>query len=220
MPNWCSNRLTVFGTEHALTSFLSAARTEESSFSFQVFVPCPEELKETTSGHTTIDGVSVTVWRNVSQPDGKMLQVRITPEDLDRFKWQYGATNWYDWQIQNWGTKWDVEAHVSSDAIADGEVSIDFETAWSPPKEFVLAVSNKFPALTFTLDYAEPGVGFGGRATYRDGDLVEAVEAEDAASAKHLSEWHSDAIGSIAEDDDDDDEWSEDEEEDEEVTNG
>jgi hypothetical protein len=217
MPNWCSNRLTVFGTEHALTSFLSAAGTEQRSFSFQALLPCPQELQEVTSGHTTIEGVSVTVWRSVEQADGKTLQIRISDEDIERFKREYGATNWYDWQIQNWGTKWDVDAHVSSDSIHDGEVAIDFETAWSPPKDFVCTVSQKFTSLTFTLDYAEPGVGFGGRCTFKEGDLVEGVEAEDLASIKHISEWHADAIGPF----EDEEEWSEDEEEnEEEVTDG
>ena len=44
----------------------------------------------------------------------------------------YGKNNWYDWNIENWGTKWDCNNStiVTSDQHM---VHYDFTTAWSPP---------------------------------------------------------------------------------------
>jgi hypothetical protein len=39
--------------------------------------------------------------------------------------------DWYDWSIQNWGTKWDV-----SETHEDENGYICFDTAWSTPIEY------------------------------------------------------------------------------------
>lgn len=42
---------------------------------------------------------------------------------------------WYEWCVQNWGTKWDACQCVTSEM--DGEtLQLQFETAWSPPIAF------------------------------------------------------------------------------------
>lgn len=46
----------------------------------------------------------------------------------------YQFSNWYDWSIENWGTKWNVE----DDCIVEyneklGNYQISFNTAWSMP---------------------------------------------------------------------------------------
>ena len=47
-----------------------------------------------------------------------------------------GRPNWYDWQIENWGTKWNAydESVVERD---DHNVVIQFDTAWSPPEPVI-----------------------------------------------------------------------------------
>lgn len=42
------------------------------------------------------------------------------------------ATDWYDWRVDNWGTKWEVEANLDSEHD-ETSVSIWFDSAWSPP---------------------------------------------------------------------------------------
>ena len=41
----------------------------------------------------------------------------------------YGKNNWYDWSIDNWGTKW----NAYSDALDKENNTITFDTAWSCP---------------------------------------------------------------------------------------
>ena len=40
------------------------------------------------------------------------------------------ADNWYDWCVENWGTKWDIDqADIER---FENELTLYFETAWSP----------------------------------------------------------------------------------------
>ena len=61
----------------------------------------------------------------------------------DEERKKYGSLNWYDWSLENWGTKWNsVDAVV--ERISDTEIDYFFLTAWSPPMEIYLALLNKF----------------------------------------------------------------------------
>lgn len=53
--------------------------------------------------------------------------VNVVADNISRF----GHPTWYDWNIKNWGTKWDAS---SAELTQKGKVLIfEFETAWSPP---------------------------------------------------------------------------------------
>lgn len=77
---------------------------------------------------------------------------------------------WYDWCINNWGTKWDVGKEEYEDAIVmkkvsmeSGtfyEVSLSPNTAWSPPVDFY----NHLMDLGYNVhaSYFEPGMCFCG----------------------------------------------------------
>lgn len=73
--------------------------------------------------------------------------------------------NWYDWHVENWGTKWDIDNTEPYDYNFDEDAAnlfYDFDTAWGPPIEFVQKISQDFPKLLFTLKYHEPGMAFAG----------------------------------------------------------
>ena len=69
--------------------------------------------------------------------------------------------DWYDWSIGNWGTKWDAcYPHIEKD---DEECfAVTFDSAWSPPIEWLENIVHMFPKLYFTLEYEEPGMCFAG----------------------------------------------------------
>ena len=46
---------------------------------------------------------------------------------------KYGYCTWYNWSIDNWGTKWNVEDEVTVIEIDDNKYKITFYTAWSCP---------------------------------------------------------------------------------------
>ena len=77
----------------------------------------------------------------------------------------YGKDNWYDWSIENWGTKWNA-----------CEVSLDgyeyyFETAWSPCSPVIAALAKRFPEAVMRYTYSESGCCFCGVEEYHDGKL-------------------------------------------------
>ena len=82
-----------------------------------------------------------------------------------------GVTDRYQWNIDNWGTKWDLESPDVS--ISDTCISLSFSTAWSPPDAFVAALSRMFPCLAFRLAFEEAGADFAGSVLYKDGRIVE-----------------------------------------------
>ena len=88
---------------------------------------------------------------------------------------------WYDWAVENWGTKWDIDEEFMnvSDDINDKEICFGFDTAWSPPMGVIESLSEKFPEDHFLLQYLEMGVGFGGEARFSDGSCVDSEFGDD-----------------------------------------
>lgn len=72
---------------------------------------------------------------------------------------------WYNWRVENWGTKWDVELEIIN--ISEGTtLSAYFSSAWSPPIEAYAKLEEMgFKVLAF---YYESGMCFGGR--YENGN--------------------------------------------------
>ena len=66
---------------------------------------------------------------------------------------RYKARDWYDWSIENWGTKWNA-----GDTIVDNE-TIEFETAWSTPVPVFVELSKRLKDITITVDYADEDIG-------------------------------------------------------------
>lgn len=77
----------------------------------------------------------------------------------------YGFSNWYDWRVQEWGTKWNADCLGSSYQEKDGKAVyiISFSTAWSPPEPVIRELAKRYPELLIQLRYYEGGMGFQGR---------------------------------------------------------
>jgi len=80
--------------------------------------------------------------------------------------------NWYDWNVSNWGTKWEVHEVYVNDATEEDSITISFDSAWSPPVEAFRHWAEQDGRVTFTLKYYEPGMGYVGEANY-DGDYYD-----------------------------------------------
>lgn len=81
---------------------------------------------------------------------------------------EYGAPDWYDWRINNWGTKWNAyETKLLNDN------SIGFQTAWSTPLDIIKALSLQYPSLQFEVKYADEDYGYNvGEYTYKNGEMT------------------------------------------------
>lgn len=68
---------------------------------------------------------------------------------------EYGCTNWYDWRLKNWGTKW----NAMDTFLVDDDI-IEFNTAWDAPIPIFKALSKKFPNKEIITDSADEGANF------------------------------------------------------------
>lgn len=66
----------------------------------------------------------------------------------------YGATTWFDWSNENWGTKWN-----SSECLKFAENTYDFITAWSGVPDLILKMSEVFPNVTILYKYSDEDTG-------------------------------------------------------------
>jgi len=73
-------------------------------------------------------------------------------------------SDWYGWNVTNWGAKWDTGVNIVDQS--DTEIVLSFDTAWSPPIAFYMALEEM--GYEVEVYYYEPGMGFAG--IYRDGN--------------------------------------------------
>jgi len=123
-------------------------------------------------GGCTIDGESVRVWRE-EIVNGEKRAVKIPDETLEEWRIKYGADNWYDWNNQNWGTKWDACDLEFEESPTDEFVTIRFNTAWSFPEPVFDELFEMFPDLTFEGDIEEEGGLFHGYITGCGYELID-----------------------------------------------
>lgn len=89
----------------------------------------------------------------------------IIPMDDELLK----GNNWYDWRVENWGTKWNgYDGRISDDGS-----TFTFDTAWSPPLPIIKKLA-ELAGETLVLQYIEYGMFFCGQYTAgQDGDFNE-----------------------------------------------
>ena len=133
MPNWCNNTITLTGPKEKITAIY--AKAKEDNALLQQLKPMPEALEGTTSPSPT---------------EGKVQPL------VD------GFDNWYDWRVQNWGSKWDVDADNLE--LSEDGTTIEgwFDSAWAPPihaYEYFLTDNEDCSIKSY---YYEGGMDFGG----------------------------------------------------------
>ena len=147
MPNWCYNRVSVYSENtDQVTELFDIFNNPEP---FNALIPSPK-WSETPNE----DG-ELPVIEEHKDADGKVL---FTTHKFPKS----GKTDdrWYDWQIQNWGTKW--EPTDLSVEQCDEELEITFNTAWSPPEDICRAIRNKYPDVSVSWFYDEPSMEVAG----------------------------------------------------------
>lgn len=118
----------------------------------------------------------------VSEPFSFWNVVRPEGEDLVKYEESLGASGcpfWYDWNCDNWGTKWDA-CRANREEYPHG-VAYTFDTAWSPPLPMLVKLSEQFPGLHLTLEWEEEQ-GFGGTFEFDNGEASE-TDAYDVPSS-------------------------------------
>ncbi len=201
MPNWTYNQLTVSGDSDDMKEFYDIAIksnvNEDLSFRFSNVFPMPIKIKNTISpsssakgrkwmneGKSTVRNDKLNEVLGEEDNDPNLIPVENnTPEKCQQLIKEYGADNWYDWNIKTYGTKWDIEVKSDEFFKSDEQFECCFDTAWSPPSTFLENLQNKFKKLDIKLTYELEGSDDCGIFyTDRSGDDVSIVYEQDEIS--------------------------------------
>lgn len=161
MPNWVSNSVRVTGDKEELKRF-----TEQAGRSYtRKYQDVGGEWYEAESNNEHLS-----FW-NFVRPDESILDEYWGSERQDLTlaeTLQHKTNHWYDWNIRNWGVKWDAKDVYFEDW--DGELAYDFETPWSYPEDVLVAMVAQYPTLTFSIRFLEEQ-GWGGEALGMNGEF-------------------------------------------------
>jgi hypothetical protein len=160
MPNWVMNELTcIFQTSEEYNAFKMKANTEGL---YASFFPMPEVLENTLAPHIApgnfIDGVNRSKGTKFLTLEG--ISVAGDEWDAERAKQiiknikafeQTGYHNWYSWNLDNWGVKWDASKCKSRELSDFNTIVFEFDSPWSTPEHFVIELSKKYPTATFQM---------------------------------------------------------------------
>lgn len=162
MPNWVYNNLTI-------------APNPDAGGTIKDVAALVEQVGATYSRYYYNWRTEETELITVSEPFSFWNIVRPEGEDLQRYNESAGKSGampfWYDWNCDNWGTKWDASEVSFIDHSPDHK-QYTFSTAWAPPLAVLVALSAQHPNLHIELEWEEEQ-GFGGTFIFRDGEASE-----------------------------------------------
>jgi hypothetical protein len=116
MPNWCENSLTVSHTDATKIDALVEAWTKGKFFGTIL----PEPDYTTTPVNKTFPHIELQ-YAKTDEEKAKVLEPTISED------------NWWDWRVQTWGTKWEIDTDAKPHYRNNNDLTLSFDTAWSPP---------------------------------------------------------------------------------------
>lgn len=194
MPNHLMSKLHFSGEQKRIDKLLESIKGEETLFDFNKVLPMPESLNIEAGSRTenglkaykdfitvyTMDGTEKKDLLNIPKEKEEIF-LRMRPE-IKRDEWnlgkmafqneqKYGAKTWYEFHIQNWGSKWNS---YNSEMAKDN--TIEFNTVWTNVKPVVLALSRKFPDIEINYQWADEDIGINmGDVTFKNGECVDEI---------------------------------------------
>jgi len=234
MPNWVYNSMSVSGKSEDLLAFAEKARKPKIT---QWITP---EWKRNEDGtNTKVEEKDRKVEIETETPDAISFWNFLAPTE-EEIPYYFGhktkpedepdpnatteermaksllfqGSGWYDWNIRNWGCKWDAgsdELDTDLDEVKAGKetsLTYRFETPWSPAEGAYRAMVEQHPELSFEF-YCEEEQGWGVVYDGEDGELSVSKEWD-------IPQSHADYVNLDREDScscqnsDDEDDWYDD----------
>ena len=152
------NELTcIFQTQEEYNVFKEKVNLEGL---FNSFIPMPEVLDGTLSPHIApgdfINGVNkrkntnfITLEEVASCDDEwDAHRAKEIAKNIKAFE-ETGYHDWYSWNLNNWGVKWDaVRPTAKYDLLT---ITFSFDSPWGCPEQFVRELSKLYPNATFEM---------------------------------------------------------------------
>ena len=177
MPNWVYNGLTIEGSPDSVKKLMEQMNTPFVRVHDNWDIATQQMQKQ----QVTYPNPVFAFW-NIVKPTNMEAYDGPQPKTEDFAQaMRFESDHWYDWNVRNWGTKWDVavssvDTHPDTymEETVNGEnhvVYYNFETAWSRPMSALLNLSSQYPDLLFTLVYEEE-TGWGGECELLRGKVI------------------------------------------------
>ena len=193
MPNWCMNRLSVSGQAEELKRFVQASQGLPAKYP-------PAEWEKNKSFQMTVPTEPQFCFNALIPTPESVLQMGFDahdklPKDALMFAFAgrpFEPIDGYHWNIQNWGTKWDIYYdNITPETMGWSEgcerIEFSFDTAWSPPCRWFETAVEMFPKLLFELHYEESGCYFAGDIFGADGMC--SYDDYDVGRCNELFQW-------------------------------
>lgn len=175
MPNHVENIITLKGDEKKIREMLEAIKNDDfglGTLDFNKIIPMPNSLNIEAGSRTDkglkaySDFIDVYVFGRNAEDALNAIQnipkeiedaflkqrtdVKIDEWELGKTAWNniqnYGAPTWYEWSINNWGTKWNAYGY-DENADYSGNENLWFQTAWSAPHPILQKLSEMYTVL-------------------------------------------------------------------------
>ena len=171
MKSFCENRLSIHGNTKNLKSFykdIEEINTDKDGDVYKTYDirrinPLPLEFLNIKTGHIKINNVQHTIWKEIEtrsagsdKESGYYVQhaIPLNQKEKDEMMEKYGAITSYNWEIQNYGTKWNNnhEQSVKKKIYDDNDsTSTEYETKMQRKYK-----SEWFLYIVFNTDWTEP----------------------------------------------------------------
>lgn len=200
MPNWVENRLSYNGNETEIKEMLEKIRYDNATIGtidFNKIIPMPKSL-DIECGSRTDKGIEMVKNYLENLPaelKGKEGTYEEILEDLHNHSadisddeekkiwdvgvtavdnlYKYNAPTWYEWCNDNWNTKWSACGYDENTDYSDSDF-IWFQTAWSAPIPVIKKLSEMYPNIELTLEFADEDLGQNcGEMKFKGGDIIE-----------------------------------------------
>ena len=181
MPNWVFNGLTIEGNPDSVNKLVG-----QMNQPFTVIHDSYDVNLGIMSKKETIYSRPVFAFWNIIKPTDLEAYYgdRNLKQDISEAM-KFEGNDWYDFNVREWGTKWDVavpdEAKYNETEMEEADngenkvVYYRFNTAWSRPMPALEKLSAQYPDLLFTLSYEEE-TGWGGELEILRGQIISESE--------------------------------------------
>ena len=182
MPNWVFSGLTVEGNPESVTKM-----KEQLNEPFHLVHDSWNTTTMEMEKKDVLYPFPIFAFWNIIKPTDMDTYVLQKDPKVDNTIFNFDGDNWYNWNVRNWGTKWDVAvshnekySDTTMEEAENGEnlvVHYNFNTAWSPAFPAISKLSEQYPDLLFTLSYEEE-TGWGGECEFLRGKMISQSEYE------------------------------------------
>lgn len=175
MPNWTKNYTIFAGSPDTIETIATACMAPNQQFDFDQLRPTPPLLEKLNAHNKMIDtdryrAIFGDVYKDLYLPmptsldefehfidtvnpecvtynDESYSPLDYIPDNIyKQLQDTYGATDWYDWRVNNWGTKW-IGSELVIDYIGNTLLVVHYNTAWDTPRDLFNYLLKTYPDL-------------------------------------------------------------------------